>query len=154
MNQINDKLKMEGAFEFLYESPLENVYLRWRQNQNPMDVDEETDHVEGIYIFPESTMSTSVSKCVFGGLARSINGYSVLDGCRSDNYWYYSVGTFNTFSQDHNLLPTASWTSEVRLWVRLPMVPILTKGCRIGIRIGLILSSSLLHPDLHLKANR
>lgn len=95
-------------------------------------------------------MNTSAPECAFGGLAKSNSNYSLLDGCRSDIYWFYSVGTFKSISQDHNLLPAASWTSEVRLRVRIPMVPILTKGCR----IGLLLSLSVLHAVIYLQANR
>jgi len=125
IGSIDERFKNNDKFEFLLEYPQYNKINRWKQTLNPKDNPE----VEGMQAEGYEAVNISFHGKSWGGLVKSSDSRTALDGSAGSLSWYFSIGCY-TSSWKPNLFPgpaidsdTAYAVSEVYMWVRIDNTP-------------------------------
>ena len=119
LGSLNDRLRIFGKFEFLLEYPSLNLQNHWAQSINPtitQESNEATCHAVDGY---EPISVNMTSRC-FGGLIRSINTKTFIDGTTYHIDWYYSIGTYWLYDEGNYPGPDeGKRVYESALWIRI-----------------------------------
>ena len=120
---LDDSYKEYGKFEFLLEYPSLNLRNQWLQSINPIITEETTGN--GSPVLGYQPISVNMTTQLFGGLIKSSTiklnpPLSFLDGSTHHTNWYYSIGTYNLYSD--RTYPGPSETQQVyesALWIKV-----------------------------------
>lgn len=99
-----------GGFEFLLEYPSIGTHNRWRQTSNPLRTKQS---VTGY-----SAVDVQITSNGWGGLSRSSDSSTFIDGSPTETTWYYAIGQRAVYK---NGIPSGNETAvqEVYLWLRI-----------------------------------
>lgn len=98
-----------GGFEFLLEYPSIGKHNRWRQTSNPLRTKES---VTGY-----SAVDIQMTANNWGGLSRSSDGSTFIDGSPTSATWYYAIG--QKVAYEGGILSSEAAVQEVYLWLRI-----------------------------------
>ena len=124
LDEINDKMRIKGKFEFIIEYPNISSYFRWRQRLNPVH-EEEVAGVRTAKDFEPIYNGSSLPK--WGGLVKSTiptgsTISSLLVGYPGNEQWYFSIGMYNKIAgwdMAKGIPGPEKGVSIVNLWLRL-----------------------------------
>ena len=122
LNEIDNRMRIDNAYEFLLEYPKDypGQYNRWTQNWNPLESN--TRNEEGFHF-----IHLGWENYLFEGLALSCTSTSsccttLLDGT-SDETWWYSIGMCSFCDTNYGLKkppgPNSQAANEIVLWLRI-----------------------------------
>jgi len=121
IGNITNNSQIDGKFEFLLEYPGTSGYNRWKQTNFPLWEPETGNLATGFEAINLTWTGNS-----FGGLFKSKQTATLLDGSRGDSLWYYAIGTIaNSWSSSycspagHCFPGSTSSTKCVVLWMRV-----------------------------------
>ena len=127
IGNLDNTHKTNGNFEFLLEYPQLNGYNRWIQSENPMNEGEVTGKKAKGY----QSIGISWSGRAWGGLVRSVNSYTHMDGSAGEFVtWWDSIGCKSVYMAPNgfpgpcksDLLEDCSVVTHVKLFVRITSV--------------------------------
>jgi len=93
LTKLDNSYKIGGKFEFLLEYPGISGHNRWRQTLNPIDdLETGSKNAQGY-----ENINISWSGMKWGGLLRSTNPTTLIDGSYNlENYWY-AIGSLSNY---------------------------------------------------------
>ena len=126
LSEITDRDKIHNYFYFLFEFNSSDLFVSWRQFDNPLTISEkdiDRDSVPGFRI-----LSTNCNNTQFGGLAKTYREPcipSLLSGNINHHRWYYAVGVIADCDGDYehaHRLPGPSYSEvyQTTLWMQVP----------------------------------
>lgn len=89
----------DNKFEFLLEYPndLPNLYCRWKQEDNPVEIKEDTSssikETKGFEIIHSDS-----DRSDFGGLLRSSTSSCFIDGSTNVGQWFFAIGCYQAWN--------------------------------------------------------
>ena len=121
LGNINEKYRIDGYYEFLYEVPGAEGYNEWKQKVHPFDTT--TSSTPESIGFEEINLTWR--EPIFGGISRSTPAESYYSCCgynEYESYWWFSIGARRYWEKPYTI-PTFYFheVSTALLWVRLPM---------------------------------
>ena len=119
LGALSRDFKINDAYEFVLEYPLENEKLHWKQAANPIDSSENLGY---------TPIDIPTKFWNFAGLLRSADiNHTLLDGTlggKSD--WWYSVGTIRDMYKPnvpfYYISDQLFFTHLVNLWLRIDSI--------------------------------
>ena len=128
LSQINKRDKVfHNSYEFLLEYEWSKYYIRWRQDDNPIEIyenDQNSNQVAGL-----TNISSNIEHPIFGGLAltqRDTYDPSLLNGDIKSNNWHFAIGMYKDCygEWNHDTIPSppSMTIKQTDLWIRIKHV--------------------------------
>ena len=126
LSQINQRDKVfHNSYEFLLEYEQSKYYIRWRQDENPLEInenDQKSNQVAGL-----TNISSNIDHSIFGGLALTQRDPcipSLLSGNLNSVDWFFAIGMYKDCNGgwNHETIPGPSpsmKTKQTDLWIRI-----------------------------------
>ena len=121
LSTLNYRYKIQGSYEFLLEYPDIVGYNQWTQTSNPLE-EQETNSDGSRNAEGYKAISLTWSGNYFGGLVKSTNQYSLLDGSTYISDWWYAIGS-NYDYQGGVPGPNNKVITKSQLWIRVKNSP-------------------------------
>lgn len=134
LDQLESFRGKDKKFEFLLEYPTDvpNQYNRWKQSDNPVEVQEVIDNGTASTVFASGYQAIHIDWTgqYWGGLLRTAGPnatYSYIDGAVGHANWYYSIGQMKEYFPSDPHLPGPAYSdnvgriihNDVHLYVRI-----------------------------------
>ena len=145
LSEISNRDKISNSFYFLIEFSPNDLFITWKQNDNPLTINEsqiEATTVPGFKLLKWNCNITS-----FGGLARtSLSNHcipSLLSGNINSDQWYYAIGVVEScqtgFDHKDQLPGPMSAVEQTTLWIRVSNYTCLQRKITIHTYIMIVL---------------
>ena len=124
LSEVTNRDKFGESFYFMLEFNSSELFIIWKQNDNPLEINEsqlETSYVPGFLILENNTKTTG-----FGGLART-NRTPCIPSLLSSNinsiHWFYAIGVVENceggYSHTNRLPGPNAAVYQTSLWIKV-----------------------------------